>query len=82
MENSQILNQLDNVFIDVLDNKDIRLNLNTTADDVDDWDSLNHIQLVVAIEKKFKIRFSSKEIQSWKNVGELVESIHSKILQP
>ena len=80
MENSQILNQLDNVFIDVLDNKDIRLNLNTTADDVDDWDSLNHIQLVVAIEKKFKIRFSSKEIQSWKNVGELVESIHSKIL--
>ena len=82
MENSQILNQLDNVFIDVLDNKDIRLNLNTTADDVDDWDSLNHIQLVVAIEKKFKIRFSSKEIQSWKNVGELVECIHSKILQP
>ena len=82
MDNSKILNLLDDVFIDVLDNKDIRLNLNTTADDVDDWDSLNHIQLVVAIEKKFKIRFSSKEIQSWKNVGELVESIHSKILQP
>lgn len=80
MDNSKILNLLDDVFIDVLDNKDIRLNLNTTADDVDDWDSLNHIQLVVAIEKKFKIRFSSKEIQSWENIGELVESIHSKIL--
>ena len=80
MDNSKILDQLDDVFIDVLDNKDIKLNLNTTADEVDDWDSLNHIQLVVAIEKKFKIRFSSKEIQSWKNVGELVESIHSKIL--
>ena len=78
MDHSSILNQLDIVFIDVLDNKNIKLNVNTTADDVEDWDSLNHIQLVVAIEKKFKIRFSSKEIQSWKNVGELVESINSK----
>ena len=78
MDHSKILDQLDVVFIDVLDNENIKLNLNTTADDVEDWDSLNHIQLVVAIEKKFKIRFSSKEIQNWKNVGELVESIKSK----
>ena len=81
MDHSKILDQLDVVFIDVLDNKNIKLNYSTTADDVEDWDSLNHIQLVVAIEKKFKIRFSSKEIQSWKNVGELVESIDNKILQ-
>lgn len=81
MDHSEILDQLDVVFIDVLDNKDIKLNYSTTADDVEDWDSLNHIQLVVAIEKKFKIRFSSKEIQNWKNVGELVESINSKMLQ-
>lgn len=80
MDHSSILNQLDIVFIDVLDNKNIKLNVNTTADDVEDWDSLNHIQLVVAIEKKFKIRFSSKEIQNWKNVGELIESINSKML--
>ena len=78
MDHSKILEQLDVVFIDVLDNENIKLNYKTTAEDVEDWDSLNHIQLVVAIEKKFKIRFSSKEIQSWKNVGELVESINDK----
>ena len=80
MDQSKILDQLDAVFIDVLDNEDIKLKYNTTAADVEDWDSLNHIQLVVAIEKKFKIRFSSKEIQNWKNVGELIESINSKML--
>ena len=81
MDNLKILEKLNVVFKDVLDNEDIKLNLNTTANDVEDWDSLNHIQLVVAIEKEFKIRFSSKEIQSWNNVGELVESINSKMVQ-
>ena len=79
MDNSKILSQLDVVFIDVLDNKNIKLSSSTTANDIEDWDSLNHIQLVVAIEKQFKIRFSSKEIQNWKNVGELMESINHKL---
>jgi len=78
MEKSEILKQVNDIFIDVLDNEDIVLTYETTADDVEDWDSLNHIQLVVAVEKKFKIRFTSQEIQSWKNVGEMLDCIASK----
>lgn len=79
MERSEMLKQITEIFIDVLDNEDIVLEESTTASDVEDWDSLNHIQLVVAIEKHFKIRFTSKEIQSWNNVGEMMSCISEKI---
>ncbi|MDB5132625.1 MAG: acyl carrier protein [Mucilaginibacter sp.] len=79
MERNQILDQTTAIFKDILDNETIVLNDTTTAEDVEDWDSLNHIQLVVAIEKHFKIRFTSMEIQSWKNVGEMIDSIKSKL---
>lgn len=79
MDKAEILQQVNTVFIDVLDNDKIVLKNETTANDVDEWDSLNHIQLVVAIEKAFKVRFASREIQSWKNVGEMVDSISTKI---
>lgn len=78
MDRSEILVQLNKIFIDAIDNEEIQLTHNSTAKDVDGWDSLTHIQLVVAIEKDFKIRFTSKEIQSWKNVGELVDNIIAK----
>lgn len=78
MEKSDALKKVNDVFIDILDNEDVVLAYETTANDVEDWDSLNHIQLVVAIEKAFKIRFSSQEIQSWKNVGEMLDCIVSK----
>lgn len=79
MERNEMLKQINEIFIDVLDNEDVALEEFTTATDVDDWDSLNHIQLVVAIEKHFKIRFTSKEIQSWKDVGEMMTCINEKI---
>lgn len=75
MEHSEILKQVNDIFIDVLDNEDIKLSDATSAKDVDEWDSLNHIQLIVAIEKHFKIRFNSAEISAWKNVGEMCASI-------
>lgn len=78
MERNQILTKLTPIFREQLDNEDIELNAETTADDIEEWDSLSHIQLIVAIEKAFGIRFSSSEIQSWNNVGEMIDSIISK----
>ncbi len=79
MESSEILNQVNTIFIDVLDNPDIVLVRETTANDVEDWDSLTHIQLVVAIEKYFKLRFVSSEIRNWKNVGEMCDAIKNRL---
>ena len=73
-----ILKQINEIFKDVLDDDSIVINSDTTANDVEGWDSLTHIQLVVAIEKHFKIRFTSSEIKSWKNVGEMINCIQTK----
>jgi len=81
MDRNEILNTVNNVFIDVLDDDNLVLSEATTANDVEEWDSLNHIQLVVAIERQFKIRFASQEILSWQNVGEMVDSIAAKLNQ-
>ena len=78
MDRQEILKQVNDIFIDVLDEEDIVIEEKTQATDVDEWDSLTHIQLVVAIEKHFKIRFTSKEIQSWNDVGEMFNTIQEK----
>lgn len=75
---AEILAKVQEIFRDYLDDEGIVLLDSTTANDVEGWDSLTHIQLVVAAEKAFKIKFTSKEIMSWKNVGEMVDSIQSK----
>lgn len=79
MERKNILAQVQEVFCDVLDNEDILLKDETSANDIDEWDSLSHIQLIVALEKHFKIKFTSKEILSWKNVGEMIDNINTKL---
>jgi acyl carrier protein len=78
MEKGDILKAVNLIFIDTLDDENIILSYETVADDVEEWDSLNHIQLVVAIEKHFKIRFTAREIQSWQNVGEMIDCILTK----
>jgi acyl carrier protein len=75
MELSEALQEVNNVFIKTLGNKNIQLRPETVAADVEDWDSLNHVLLVVAIEKHFKIRFTSAEILSWQNVGDMCASV-------
>jgi len=78
MEKNQILEEVQEIFREVLDNEEIVLANETTADDIEEWDSLTHIQLIVAIEKHFKIKFTSKEILSWQNVGEMIDCIAAK----
>ena len=78
MDKNQILEEVQEIFREVLDNEEIVLAGETTADNIDEWDSLTHIQLIVAIEKHFKIKFTSKEILSWQNVGEMIDCIAAK----
>ncbi|MBD1394707.1 acyl carrier protein [Mucilaginibacter glaciei] len=78
MDTEQILTQINDIFKDVLESDDIILTTATTAVDVEEWDSLNHIQLIVAIEKKFGIRFTTAEIYTWKNIGDMCAVIVQK----
>ena len=78
LNRQEVLKQINDIFVEVLDNSSTKINEKSTANDVDGWDSLTHIELVVAIEKHFKIRFSSEQIRSWKNVEEIIDSILSK----
>jgi len=74
-----VRDRLNQIFREVFDNDDINIAPETTANDVEGWDSLSHVNLIVAIEAKFGIRFSQKELLSFKNVGDLIVSIQSKI---
>ena len=75
-----ILAELQDVFRDVLDNNELVLTLETAADDVEEWDSLAHIQLVLAIGKRFGLKFSTEEVISWTNVNSIVNTIQSRLV--
>jgi acyl carrier protein len=74
-----ILKDVNAIFVDVLENDDLVINRETSSADVEEWDSLNHIQLIVSIEKHFNMKFSSQEIRHWKNVGEMCDAIAEKM---
>jgi acyl carrier protein len=78
MERTDILKTITSKLSELTENQDLRLAESTTPDEVENWDSLSHIQLVVALEKHYKIRFNSKEILEWKNVGEIIDSVVMK----
>lgn len=75
MTREEVYEKLNGVFRDVFDDEDITVNDATTADDIDDWDSLEHINLVVAVEKCFGIKFTMGEVTGMKNVGEMADVI-------
>lgn len=79
MTREEIFKKLDEVFEEVFDDESIHVNDDTTADDIEDWDSLEHINLVVAIENAFGIKFNMNEVTSFKNVGEMVDIILERI---
>lgn len=79
LELKVIIEKINNIFRDVLQNEEINIKYETTANDVDEWDSLSHILLVLEIENNFQIKFTAKEIQDFKNVGDMCEGIMSKL---
>lgn len=79
MENNEILKELNKIFIKIFEDDSIVLNENTTTEDVAAWDSLNHIQMITAVEKHFKIRFELNDLLNFKNVGDLCEGIQKKL---
>lgn len=76
MDTEQVLQE---VFRDVFDDDEIVITDETTADDIDAWDSLTHVQLIVAVEEKFNIKFSTVEVMKLKNVGEFIKLIDRKL---
>ena len=79
MERSEILKRVEEIFREELGQNNLVLTDETTADDVEGWDSLSHVQLVAVMEDAFGIEFSSREILSWDNVGDLIDSIQKKV---
>jgi acyl carrier protein len=81
MDQSQVLEQLTDVFRDVFNDETLVLTSEMTAVDVPEWDSFNHINLVVATEVRFGVKFKTAELEKLKNVGEYVELLAEKLKQ-
>ena len=79
MEIQRIRDQLNKIFHDVFDDDSIHVTDDTTAKDIEEWDSLNHINLIVAVERSFRIRFTTREVNNLANVGEFIALIRSKV---
>ena len=75
----KILRELNDIFVDVFDDKNIILTMETTADDIEDWDSLEQIHLIVAIEDRYGLKLSIRDVNALKDVGEMVNYIQERI---
>lgn len=74
-----VIEQLNVVFREVFEDEQITVKAETTADDVDGWDSLSHVTLIVAVETCFRIKFTQKELLTMRNVGDLAAAIESEL---
>jgi acyl carrier protein len=79
MDEPQIYQRLTEIFQEIFDEDSIEVTPKLSADDVDGWDSLTHIRLILSIEKVFKIKFSTSEIGKLENVGDLAALIQGKV---
>ena len=78
MDGPQVYTRLSEIFHEVFDDDGIKVTPELTADDVEEWDSLSHIRLILTVEKAFAIKFSAAEVGKLKNVGELAALIQAK----
>lgn len=79
MSRDEILTKVTDIMRDVFDDDDIAVTLETSAEDVEEWDSLSHVRLIVAVERKFGFKFKNSEIEALKNVGDLVNTVATKV---
>lgn len=81
MSREELFEKLNEVFRDVFDDEEITVTDATTAEDIEDWDSLEHINLMAAVEQEFGIKFTMGQIVTMKNVGEMANIILDKLAQ-
>lgn len=79
MSKEEVFEQLNEIFRDFFDDESIVVTEETTADDIEQWDSLEHINLIVAVEDAFQMKFGMGEVTTMKNVGEMAQIILSRI---
>jgi len=79
MDDAEINERMTEIFRDVFDDDTIELRDEMTAADVAEWDSLNHINLIVAVEKSFRVKFTTQEVGNLANVGEFISLLKSKL---
>ena len=79
MINAEILNTISSIMREVLELPALEVTTETSAADVDEWDSMTHIQIIAAIEGKYKVRFALGELQALKNVGDMIGLIEKKL---
>ena len=81
MKRDELFSGVQEIFRDIFDDTDLIINNLTNSEDIEDWDSLNHINLVSAIEKEFKIRFALGELMEIKDVGAMIDLMMFKKLK-
>ena len=79
MTREDIFDGVKDIFRDIFDDDDLIIHDSTNSDEIEDWDSLNHINLVSAIEKEFNIRFALGELQTLKDVGAMIDLMEEKL---
>ncbi len=79
MTREEVLSSVQDIFRDIFDDQLLEITDSTSAEDIEDWDSMNHLNLVSAIEKKFSIRFALGELQTLNNVGAMIDLMMQKI---
>lgn len=79
MDKNKILQEVKSIFRKVFDDDKLEINMTMTANDIDAWDSLSHMLLIVEVESSFSIKFKLKDLNKMKNVGDMIDLLISKI---
>ncbi len=79
MSREEIFEKVQEIFRDVFDDEELAISDQTNSDEIEDWDSLEHISLIVSMEKEFSMKFDIKEVNKLENVGEMIDLIKRKM---